>query len=150
MKRVVWDEAERVGEWVCERLGSHFHPKLSTAIGLESEGKLVAGVLFDNYLHNSIAMHVAGDGGHWMTREFALACFGYAFNQLKVFKILGYVDSANTAARRYDEHLGFRLEYSIAGAGKHGDLCIYSMTRDQCRFLEQKNGYVKLAVSTAT
>lgn len=135
MKRVVWDEPARVGEWVCSRIGGEFNPKSSTAIGLERDGELIAGVLFDNFLGGSIAMHVAGEGGHWMTREFARACFGYAFNQLRVHKVLGFVDSLNAAARRYDEHLGFRLEHVIAGAGRDGDLCVYSMTSDQCRWV---------------
>lgn len=135
MKRIVFDEPARVGWWVCERIGGEFNEKLAVAIGLESDGQLIAGVIFDNYLGRSIAMHVAGEGGHWMTRSFARACFGYAFKQLKVKKIIGFVDSGNAQARRYDEHLGFVLEHVITDAGKVADLCIYSMTPDRCRFL---------------
>lgn len=135
MKRIVWDQPERVGRWVCERTDGHFDAGCSTAIGLERDGDLIAGVLFDHYTGRAIAMHVAGEGGHWMTREFARACFGYAFNQLRVDKVLGFVDSTNQAARRYDEHLGFRLEATLTGAGKSGDLLIYSMTPAQCRWI---------------
>lgn len=140
MKRVVWDQPVLVGAWVCERIGGQFNAQLATAIGLERDGELIAGVIFDNYMGQSIAMHVAGEGGHWMTREFARACFGYAFNQLKVKKVLGFVDSTNAAARRYDEHLGFKLEHVITDAGKVGDLCIYSMTPDKCRFIGEHHG----------
>lgn len=143
MKRIVWNEPARVGVWVCQRLGSEFNEKLSTAIGLEKDGLLIAGVLFDNYNGRSIAMHVAGEGGHWMTREFAKACFGYAFNQCKVNKILGYVDSQNLAARRYDEHLGFVLEAVIPDAGRYEDLYIYSMTAAQCRFIGEHLGKIQ-------
>jgi RimJ/RimL family protein N-acetyltransferase len=97
-------------------------------------------VVFDNYNGRSISMHVAGEGGHWMTRDYARACFGYAFGQLGVRKIIGLVDSTNEAAKRYDEHLGFRVEGVITDAGKHGDLLIYSMTPDQCRWLGEKHG----------
>jgi RimJ/RimL family protein N-acetyltransferase len=140
MKRIVCDQPARVGQWVCDRIGGEFNEKLAVAIGLERDGALIAGVIFDNYMGRSIAMHVAGEGGHWMTREYARACFDYAFNQLKVNKILGFVDSTNAAARRYDEHLGFVLEHVITDAGKCGDLCIYSMTPDKCRFLGEKHG----------
>ena len=85
-------------------------------------------------------MHVAGEGGHWMTSDYAKACFGYVFNQLNVNKVIGLVDSTNTAARRYDEHLGFRLEATIPDAGTHGDLLIYTMTREQCRWVEERHG----------
>lgn len=135
MKTIVWDRPQEVGEWVCARIGGRFSPDEATAIGMEQDGKLVAGVMFDAFKGNSIQMHVAGEGGHWMTRDYARACFGYAFNQLKVKKIIGLVEANNAAARRYDEHLGFVLEHVITDGGKFGDLCIYSMTRDQCKYV---------------
>lgn len=135
MKTIVWDQPVRVGQWVCARTGGAFEPTVATAIGLEQDGQLIAGVVFDNYTGRSIAMHVAGEGGHWMTRAYAKACFGYVFNQLKVGKVIGLVDSENHAARRYDEHLGFRLEATITGAGKTGDLLIYTMTPAECRWI---------------
>ena len=134
MRRIVWDQPEAVGRWVCARTQGSYDPA-SQAIGLEKDGQLIAGVLFDHYTGRSIAMHVAGEGGHWMTREFARACFGYAFGQLKVRKVIGLVDSANHAARRYDEHLGFKLEAVITDAGAGGDLLIYTMTPEQCRWM---------------
>jgi RimJ/RimL family protein N-acetyltransferase len=140
MKRIVWDQCQRVGEWVCERIGGNFDPKSATAIGLERDGELIAGVVFDHYNGKSLAMHVAGIGSHWMTRDYARACFGYAFGQLGVAKILGLVDSTNAQARRYDEHLGFELEATVKDAGVKGDLLIYSMTPDKCRFLGVQHG----------
>jgi len=139
MKRVIWDQPVRVGEWVSQRIGGEFNELLATAIGMERDGELIGGVIFDNYAGRSIAMHVAGEGGHWLTREFLRAVFGYAFNQLKVRKVLGYVDSTNEQARRFDEHIGFHLEHVITDAGKVGDLCIYSMTPEKCRWLNQNS-----------
>lgn len=143
MKTIICDQPARVGDWVCARVGGKFNLSDSWAIGLEKGGQLIAGVVFDTWLGNSIAMHVAGEGGHWMTREFAKVCFTYAFIQLKVKKVLGFVDSTNTKARRYDEHLGFQLEHVIKDAGKFGDICIYSMTADQCRFIKEDYGLKK-------
>ena len=100
---------------------------------------MVAGVVFDLYNGRSIAMHVAGEGS-WLSRPYLRACFGYVFNQLGCIKAIGLVDSTNARARRFDEHLGFRLEATIADAGKYGDLLIYSMTRQECRFLEAHHG----------
>lgn len=140
MKVTIWDRPREVGEWICARIGGVFDPAGATAIGLESNGALIAGVMFDHWNGRSIAMHVAGEGGHWMTRQFARDCFGYAFNQLKATKVLGFVDSKNAAARRYDEHLGFQLEAVITDAGKEGDLLIYSMTPGQCRWIGERRG----------
>lgn len=140
MRRIVWNAPQEVGEWVCARLATKFNPDEATAIGLEKDGAIIAGVMFDRFTGRSICMHVVGVGGHWMTRDFARACFGYAFHQLKVRKVIGLVDSVNEKARRYDEHLGFHLEAVITDGGKDGDLCIYSMTPEQCRWLGKRNG----------
>lgn len=110
----------------------------ASGIGLEQDGRLVAGVKFDDWNGASVCMHVAAaPGAQWMTRAYLNACFDYPFNQLGVRKILGVVRSTNAAARRFDEHLGFELEATIAGAAPGGDLLIYSMTRDRCRFLNR-------------
>ena len=124
-----------MGPWVCERTGGQYFPGESSAIGLERDGQLVAGVLFDHYNGKSVAMHVAGEGSNWMTRNFLVTCFRYPFVQLGVHKIIGLVDSSNRLARRLDEHLGFTMEAVVKDAAPHGDLLIYSMTREQCRFL---------------
>lgn len=104
------------------------------------DGNLYAGVLYDHYNGRSIAMHVAGDGGHWITRDLLRAAFRYPFNELMVRKILGLVDSTNLGARKLDEHLGFQLEAVLKDAGPQGDLLLYSMTAEQCRFLEKPHG----------
>jgi hypothetical protein len=95
-------------------------------------------------------MHVAAvPGARWMTREFLWVCFDYPFNQLRVNKILGLVDSTNVPAQRFDQNLGFVLEHSIKDAGKVGDLLVYSMTRQQCRFLEMGEKYGRKSLRTA-
>ena len=129
MKRVVLDRQLEVGEWVSNRLQCVFDANASAAIGLESNGQLVGGVVFDNYRHGSIAMHVASAGGNWLTRDFLRAVFGYCFNQMRVKKVIGLVDSTNHHARKFDENLGFVLEGVIKDAAKDGDILIYTMTR---------------------
>lgn len=136
MARLVYGEDARVGPWVCERTGGLFSPVDSATIGLERAGQLVGGVLLDHYNGRSIAMHVAGEGARWCTREFRRAVFGYAFRYLGVHKVLGLVDASNVRAQRFDEHLGFRLEARITDAAPGGDLLIYSMTAAECRHME--------------
>lgn len=139
-KQIIFD-TDYVGGWVCDRVGGA-PDKHSTAIGLLGErGELIAGVLFDKFNGRSVCMHVAAEpGARWMTRQYLWMCFDYPFNQMRVRKILGLVDSTNHQARKFDEHLGFIPECSIKDAGKYGDLLIYSMTRLQCRFIRERNG----------
>lgn len=135
MKHIVFDQPEVVGRWVCARTGGTYSAVDSMAIGLAQDGELIAGVLYDHFNQRSVAMHVAATGRNWLNRDYLRACFRYPFLQLGVTKVLGIVDSANADARRFDEHLGFEIEATVKDAAPGGDLLIYSMTREQCRFL---------------
>lgn len=105
-------------------------------IGLERDGKMVAGVLYEGYTHHNIWMHVAAEpGSHWLTRDFLRAVFAYPFVQLGVDRISGYVDASNTAARRFDEHLGFQEEAVLKGAARDGgDVILYVLWKKDCRY----------------
>jgi hypothetical protein len=149
--RIIFD-VDWVGPWVCDRTGGSFSKSDSAAIGLTNPttDDLIAGVLFDGWNGRSICMHVAAvPGARWMTREFLWVCFDYPFNQINVSKIVGLVDSTNAPARKFDEHLGFIQEATIKDAGKVGDLLIYTMTRQQCRFLEMGEKYGRKSLRTA-
>jgi RimJ/RimL family protein N-acetyltransferase len=139
VKRIILDEADRVGEFVLSFSGGGYTPGRGSAIGLEENGTLIAGVLFDSYNGASVCMHVAAlPGARWMTKQYLGVCFAYPFRQLHVNKILGLVGSANFPARRFDEHLGFQLEATLPAAHPDGDLLIYTMTESQCRWLNIK------------
>lgn len=128
-------DKDRIGPWVCDRTGGTYEPTTSAAIGWEQDGELVSGVLYDMYNGRSICMHVAAEKP--VTRTFTKVAFDYAFNQLGVGKVIGLVDSTNDAALRFDRKLGFVEEARIQDAGKYGDLVLLSMTRRQCRWLDQ-------------
>lgn len=135
MQQLIYDK-DRVGPWVCKRTGGTYSPVDASAIGMLRDGRLVAGCLFEHFNGASIAMHVGSDGPHWLSRTFLRAVFRYPFVQLGVRKVLGFVDASNAAAQRFDEHLGFVLEATLTDAAPGGDLLIYTMRREQCRFLE--------------
>jgi len=130
--RIFVDEPRRVAEYVASRNGGIVDNDSSTGIGLERDGEMVAGVMYDGYLERSICIHVAAQ---YLTRAFVQFCFQYAFGQLGVLKLIGLVDSDNTAAMLFNWHLGFEIEAVIKDAAKQGDLCIFTMTREQCKWL---------------
>jgi RimJ/RimL family protein N-acetyltransferase len=108
------------------------------AIGLRRDEQLVAGVIFDGFNGRNLWMHVAASPGRrWLTRNYLRACFAYPFKVCGVDRVTGYVDASNLQARRFDEHLGFEEEARLAGAASDGgDVILYVMRREQCRFLE--------------
>ena len=107
-------------------------------LGLERDGELVAGVLYEGFNGRNVWMHVAADPSKkWMTREFLRYCFEYPFDELQVDRVSGYVAASNAQARQFDEHLGFKHEATLQGAAADGgDVLIYAMRRDDCRFLK--------------
>ena len=137
MKRIVWDEPERIMRFVADRVGEKelFN---YTAIGLEKDGELVAGVLYEQHNGPNVMMHVASDGSrHWMTRAYMAACFKYPFLVLKCNRVSGLVRADNVAAQRFDEALGFKLEGVLRqGAADGTDLFFYGMLRSECRYLD--------------
>lgn len=109
------------------------------AIGIERRGKIECGVLFDEFNQASIRMHVALEGR--MTPEFLWYIFYYPFMECKVNKIIALVPSTKENVLKFDKHIGFVEEYRIKDAHPGGDTVILSMTLQQCKYLEPKNGF---------
>lgn len=149
MKQLVIGQDEVVGPWVSWLTGGMWTPQRGTTIGLAEDGKLIAGVLYEDFNKTNIAAHIAGlPDKKWMCRMFLWAMFDYPFNQLKVKRITGVVAASNLAARRFDEHLGFTLEATLKDAHPDGDLLIYCMRREQCRWLSLGKRYEQSSTSS--
>ena len=109
------------------------------ALGLLRDGVLTAGVLYEGFNPSNVWMHVAAQAGkRWMVRDYLIAAFAYPFLICGVDRVSGYVDASNSAARRFNEHLGFCEEARLEGAASDGgDVIIYALWKPDCRFLEQ-------------
>jgi RimJ/RimL family protein N-acetyltransferase len=136
MSQIIYDP-QRVWQFVNDRAGA---PRVDgmQGIGLERDGELIAGVLYEGFTGHNIWMHVAAEpGGRWLNRAYLKTCFAYPFLQLGCRRISGWVEASNLEARRFDEHLGFRSEAALEGAARDGgDVIVYVMWRDECRFLK--------------
>ncbi|HDR9497591.1 TPA: N-acetyltransferase [Burkholderia cepacia] len=150
MRRIVWDEPDRVMHFVAARTGEDRY-RDCTAIGLEHDGELVAGVVYQLYTGpgGSMLMHVASDGTRaWLSRAYLAACFRYPFVQMECRRVTGLVRADNAAAQRFDEHLGFRREGLLRQGCTDGtDMILYGMLASECRYLEGKHHAALLRVS---
>lgn len=136
MKTVIYGQDERVVEWVGQRVDEANFGQ-AVGIGLEEDGELIAGVVFNLFTGASISMHVAAvPGKRWMTRDYLWRCFAYPFLQLQCNRITGLVRADNLEAQKFDEHLGFKREGLLRRACEDGtDMILYGMLKDECRFL---------------
>lgn len=134
--RLVLDNTARVFAFVRQFTPVNLVEGLQ-AIGLEKDGELVAGVLYEGFNGHNVWMHVgAMPGKRWMTKEYLKAAFLYPFVQLKCSRVSGYVEAWNMDARKFDEHLGFKKEAVLSGAASDGgDVILYVMRREDCRYV---------------
>lgn len=140
-KSVIVGQKDRVGAWVAERVRARSGWANYEAIGLEKDGELVAGVVFDSYVEGArCCMHVAGEGRTWLNREFLWFCFQYAFVQMGCKVVVGLVNSDNDDALRFDRHLGFEEVARIPDGAGDCDLVVLAMQRKKCRWLNMKRG----------
>lgn len=134
---MIFFDADIIGPWVAERVGiKRYIPGTASAIGRIKDGRIVAGVLYQDYNGANVSAHIAGEGKSWLNKKFLSIIFDYPFNQLKVNRITGYVVSTNKAAQNLDEKLGFKREAILRDAHPDGDLIIYAMHKDECRWLK--------------
>ena len=140
MKRIVWDQPERVMKFVAARTGEERYRDY-TAIGLECDGELVAGVVYELHTGPNVLTHIASDGSRaWITPAYLGAIFRYPFVQLGCTRITGLVRGDNIDCHRFSTHLGFRKEGVMRCAESDGtDLIIFGMLKSECRFLEGKH-----------
>ena len=130
-------DVDLVGNWVVDRTGSALPRSGATAIGLVRDGKIVAGVLYEDFTQASIHISIAVDRGAVLSKDFVFAIFDYPFNQLGVDKMIAYVNTANKVSMKLTEHFGFVEEARVKGVFLDGDQVIYSITKDQCHLLKR-------------
>lgn len=96
---------ERVARFVSDRLGFGLCPPW-TCMGIERDGKIIAGVVFNNFEGADVHVTIAGSG--W-TRAFLRAVGHYAFGTLGCERITAVTERADVAG------LGLRLGGLIEG-----------------------------------
>lgn len=140
MTEILYGDSPVVKQWMAERFGQVAPQRAHSTIVLARDGEIRGAVWLENYNGASAVIHVAGAGRRWLTRGFLQAVFHYTFDVLDCKKLIGIVREVNRDAQRFDEHLGFRKECVIDDADPAGGLIIYSLRREDCKFLEKEHG----------
>ena len=126
-----------VGLWVGERMEGIFPAERSVAIGLEKDGRLVAGTVYENWNGRSVVCHIAWER---VTPTYVAAVYDYAYNVCGVDKIIGPISSNHTRALRLVRKMGFSEEARLKDAAPDGDIVLMTLTPERCRFLEPRYG----------
>jgi RimJ/RimL family protein N-acetyltransferase len=133
-------EKQRINDWIWPRIGreSAFFPESSfQALGIEENGELIAGVIFEGFSSNArCSMHCAGLGRRWLTKSFLLMCFDYVFNQAGCKVVVNTVSADNADSIRFTEHVGFTEVGRVKDGACPNDLIIYQLHRDDCKWIK--------------
>lgn len=128
---------ELVGPWVCTRAGVEYQKGKFRAVGRVVDNNLVAGVLYEEFNGAQVVCHIAGEG-NWANRHFLWLIFDYPFNQIGASRITTTVIDSNEKSQRFTKKLGFDLEFKMKAAHPSGDLWVFRMFKDDCRWLKER------------
>lgn len=136
MAREIRINAPGAGEWIMERCGGVFHPRLDHSLSTHRGDALLGGFVVTSYLGASMAVHDAGATRDWCTRDLLWMLFHYVFVQLGCQKLIAPVESSNVHALDVNLRAGFRLEAVLRDALAPGNhLMLLTMGSTECRWL---------------
>ena len=124
-----------VVDWIAKRTNEFGRFGTDIGIGWARNGELVAGVAYADWNGPNVVCHIAAEGKRWATRQYLWTIFDYPFNQLGVKRITVCVGEGNSASRRFVGHLGFTLETTLKDAHPTGDLLVWRMFREECKWI---------------
>ena len=110
------------------------------AFGIVRSGRLIGGVVFNNYRGHDIHVSVAFNGrGRVLPGDVRALC-DYPFGQLGCKRVTAITGKKNKRARKILERIGFTLE-GVARRGLDGfeDAMIFGLLRENCKWLKSND-----------
>lgn len=118
--RLIFDDKERVGSWVAERVGFFSPWGGYYAMGAELNGELVSGVVVQSWTSTNAVAHLAVSKPTKTMSELFDHTIAYVFGQLGLRRLTAFVDADNEKSLKLTDHLGFVDEAVMKAAGDGG------------------------------
>ena len=130
---------EGVAEWMREYWKSQGEvidwDKPYMPFGVEKDGELGLGVIFEWWMGDAICMHIVCTNRKLLTRKVISAAFEFPFITLGCKYVVGIVPSKNEASKAFCERLGFEEKRRQQQFYADGDTAvIYVGSDEQLRF----------------
>lgn len=127
-------------QWILGKVNCH---KVEGAKGISSitdDGRLLCCCLMDSWTEGSCQVHIAIDSPIGLRNHaFVYEVFNYIFNTLGRKVAIGFVDSTNIKALKFDKKLGFKELARIKDGARYGvDTVILELRREDCKWIELK------------
>ena len=138
---LIFDVKELVGTWVAEQVDQTSSWGDFYAMGAEVNGKIVSGVVFNNFNESNATCHIAVSKPNRLFLELLDHAYSYAFGQCQLKRLTGLVASDNHKALRLDKHIGFIEEGVMREAGRQGQDIIMLVLWPENYYRGQTHGF---------
>ena len=127
-----------VAPWIFEKTGGTWNPGRGHSIGLRRDGEIVAGALYEDFNGVNMMVTLAGEGKYWLNRDFLWFMGWYPFEQVGCKRLTALIAATNAQSIKFSEKIGFVLEATLKEAHPTGDLLVYRLMKEDCRWLKLK------------
>lgn len=132
--RLIFDDKERVGAWVAEQVGQRAPWSGHYAMGVETNGELTAGFVFESFNGVNAMVHIAVTKPNKAFVKLLDHGYRYAFEYCGLRRLTGLVEATNEKACRLNKHLGYIEEARLAGAGpEEQDIIVFALWPENYR-----------------
>jgi RimJ/RimL family protein N-acetyltransferase len=135
-----------ISRWVADRVGvtvSDFGA--CKTMGFVDRDTLVAGVVFHNFRALNVEASIATESPRWCNRGVLHAIFHYPFVQAGCSRVTATTEATNQPVRAFLCRLGFQQEGVLRQFLPSGDMVVYGLLRDECRWLRTPDGQAEHA-----
>lgn len=132
---LIFSDKHRVGQWVADQVEQSASWGDFYAMGVEQDGEIVAGIVFNNFNGSNATCHIAVKKPGKAFVNLLEHAADYAFNHCALNRLTGLVDASNTKALKLDKHIGFEEEFLMKKAAPDGgDLHVLVLWPENCRW----------------
>lgn len=138
MSRLIFDQSERVGQWVAGQVEHTPTWGEFYAMGAENDsGELVAGIVLNNYNSSNAMGHITiAKPGKYMIDLFR-SFFVYTFEHCKLKRVTAGVPSTHHKMMKLAKHIGFEEEFVMKDGAPGGDMHLLVMRPENCSWLKR-------------
>ena len=148
MISIITNIDDYVKAWVSNKLNIRsFGP--STAIGVQKDNQLIAGVVYHDYRDGQIESSIASSSVCWATRSVLYSLFAYPFIQVGARRLLVTCDESNAKAMKMNKQLGFTPEGILRKLYDPNDAIVWGMLKDECKWIKESK-YGKIVSKNST
>jgi len=142
---MIYSGDARHGMLIARAACTGFDPDIDKCISrCSDDGNFLGGFILTGFTGSMVWNHMAGVGGHWCSPQLMWIIFDYQFEQLGLKKVMCTVSSHHWKSLDLVQRAGFKHVYAIEDGVPDGKLHLFSMSKDDCKWLRLRKRYLRV------